>query len=80
MRVIRKYIQTDTDDFKDGDRVASSVVFGEQDASIRLSFALSIFIVEYNTILLYVQFNGPFNKSKFTICSDSLFCLFTISK
>jgi hypothetical protein len=48
-----------TDDFKDGDRVASSVVFGEQDASIRLSFALSIFIVEYNTILLYVQFNGP---------------------
>jgi hypothetical protein len=25
-----------TDDFKDGDRVASSVVFGEQDASTKL--------------------------------------------
>jgi hypothetical protein len=67
-----------TDDSKDGDRVASTAVFGQQVYSARLPSASLIFSAEANAILLALKFIASSDKSKFMICSDSLSCLLVI--
>jgi hypothetical protein len=56
---------------KDGDRVASAVVFGQQVFSARLPSTSSIFSAEANAILLALKFVASSDKNKFMICSDS---------
>jgi hypothetical protein len=65
-----KYSATHTDGSKDGNRVASAAVFGQQDYSLRLLSASSIFSA--------VKFVASSDESKFMICSDLLSCLSAI--
>jgi hypothetical protein len=51
-----------TDGSKDGARVASVDVFGQQVASLRLPFASSIFSAEANAILLALKFIASSDK------------------
>jgi len=67
-----------TDGAKDGDRVASAAVFGQQVYSTRLPSASSIFSAEANAILLALKFVASSDQSKFMICSYSLSCLLAI--
>jgi len=59
-----------TDGSKDGDRVLSAAVFGQQVYSLRLLSASSIFSA--------VKFVASSDESKFMICSDLLSCLLAI--
>ena len=76
--VISKYSTIYTDGSKDGDRVASAAVFGQQVYSARLPSASSIFSAEATAIRLALKFVASSEKSKFMICSDSLSCLLAI--
>ena len=67
-----------TDGSKDGNRVASAAVFGQQVYSARLPSASSIFSAEASAIHLALTFVASSEKSKFMICSDSLSCLLAI--
>jgi len=67
-----------TDGSKDGDRVASAAVFGQQVDSPRLPSASSIFSAEANAILLALKFVASSDESNILICSDSLSCLLAI--
>jgi ribonuclease HI len=66
------------DGSKDGDRVTSAAVFGQQVYSTRLPSANSIFNAEDNAIILALKFVASSDKTKFMICSDSLSCLLAI--
>jgi hypothetical protein len=58
-----------TNGSKDGDRVASAAVFGQQVYSARIPTASSIFSAEANAILLALKFVASSEKSKFiNIC------------
>jgi hypothetical protein len=76
--VTSEYSTIYTDGSKDGDRVASAAVFGQEVYSARLPSGSSIFSAEANAILLALKFVASSDKSKFMICSDSLSCLLTI--
>ena len=75
--VTSEYSAIYTDGSKDGDRVASAAVFGQQVYSAQIPSASAIFSAEANAILLALKFVASSEKSKFMICSDSLSCLFT---
>jgi hypothetical protein len=55
------------DGSKDGDRVTSEVVFGQQVYSTRLPSANWIFSAEANAILLALKFVASSDKTKFMI-------------
>ena len=76
--ITSEYSAIYTDDSKDGHRVASAAVFGQQVYSARIPSASSIFSAEANAILLALKFVASSEKSKFMICSDSLSCLLAI--
>ena len=76
--VTTEYSAMYTDDSKDGGRVASAAVFGQQVYSARLPSANSIFSAEANAILFALKLVASSEKSKFMICSDSLSCLLAI--
>ena len=76
--VTSEYSTIYTDGSKDGNRVASATVFGQQVYSARLPSASSIFNAEANAILLGLKFVASSEKSKFMICSDSLSYLLAI--
>jgi len=54
--VTSKYFAIYIDGSKDGERVASEAVFGQQVYSVRLPSASSIFSAEANAILLALKF------------------------
>ena len=72
--VTSEYSTIYTDGSKDGDRVTSAAVFGQQVYSARLPSASA----EANAIPLALKFVASSEKSKFMICSDSLSCLLAI--
>ena len=72
--VTSEYSTIYTDGSKDGDRVTSAAVFGQQVYSARLPSASA----EANAIPLALKFVASSEKSKFMICSDSLSCLLII--
>ena len=76
--VISEYSAIYTDASKDGDRVPSAAVFGQQVYSVRLLSASSIFTAETNAMLLALKFVASSDKSIFMICSEFLSCLFAI--
>ena len=76
--VTSEYSVVYTDGSKDGDRVASAVVFMQQRYSLRLPSASLIFSAEANAILLALKFIASSDGSKFMICSHSLSCLLAI--
>jgi ribonuclease HI len=76
--VTSEYSAIYTDGSKDGDRVSSAAVFGQQVYSARIPSAGSIFSAEAIAILLALKFVASSEKSKFMICSDSLSCLLAI--
>jgi hypothetical protein len=73
--VTSEYSAIYNDGSKDGDRVASAAVFGQQVYSVRLPFVSSIVSAEANATLLVLKFIASSDKSKFMICLDSLSCL-----
>ena len=68
--VTSEYSAIYTDGSKDGDRVASAAVFGQQVDSLRLPSASSIFSAEANVILVAL---------KFVASSDEIHDLFRFS-
>jgi hypothetical protein len=68
LQVTSEYSTIYTDGSKDGDRVTSAAVFGQQVYSARLPSASA----EANAIPLALKFVASSEKSKFMICSDSL--------
>ena len=76
--LVSEYSAIYADGSKDGYRVASEAVFGQQVYSLRLLSASSIFSAKAIAILLALKFVASSDKSKFMICSDSLSYLLAI--
>ena len=76
--VTTEYSAIYTDGSKDGGRVASTAVLGQQVYYARLPSASSVFSAEANAILLALKFVASSDKSKCMICSDSLSFLLAI--
>ena len=64
MQQAKLYSAIYTDGSKDGDRVASAAVFGQQVYSARIPSANSIFSAEANAILLALKIVASSEKSK----------------
>ena len=72
--VTSEYSAIYADGSKDGYRVGSAAVFGQQVYSARIPSTSSIFSAEANAIHLALKFVASSEKSKFMICSDLLSC------
>ena len=74
------YVTSYTDGSKDGGRVASGAILGDEApiATLRLPLQASIFTAETRAILLALKRITISNKTKFIIFSDSLSCLQSI--
>jgi len=73
--VTSEYSAICSDSSKNGDRVASAAVLGQQLYSVRLPSVISIFTTEASAILLALELAVSSDESKVIICSDSLSCL-----